>query len=93
MAFLGEGKVTVGEIKCDTGYTDSFWCKYIHKCTYLQRTNFFVTDEIKPLKESLKETKATWNLIYKLDKKKKKRKNVHLVELSHINRKAKFRNP
>lgn len=93
MAFLGEGKVTVGKIKCDTGYTDSFWCKYIHKCTYLQRTNFFVTDEIKPLKESLKETKATWNLIYKLDKKRRRRKMCIWWSFPIQIEKPKFRSP
>lgn len=89
MAFLGEGKVTVGEIKCDTGYTDSFWCKYIHKCTYLQRTIFFVTDEIKPLKESLKETKATWNLIYILTKRKMYIRWSFPIQIE----KPKFQNP
>lgn len=63
------------------------------------KTNPFVTDELKPLKESLKETlskkkslKETKQLgisHFKIRQKRKEEKIVHLVELFHKNRKAK----
>lgn len=53
------------------------------------KTNPFVTDELKPLKESVKETKQLGISHFKIRQKRKEEKIVHLVELFHTNRKAK----
>ncbi|WZY72952.1 hypothetical protein YC2023_005192 [Brassica napus] len=53
------------------------------------RTKLIVTDELQPLKESLKETKATWNLIYILTKRKMYIRWSFPIQIE----KPKFQNP
>jgi hypothetical protein len=41
--FLGEVKVTVGENWMWYGReSDTFWCKYIHKCNYVHTDEFLL---------------------------------------------------
>lgn len=79
------------KIECDTEQTNTFWCKYVHKCNYLHKDESFCNWRTRTIKGKYERDDSNLESHFKLDK--KKRKCTFGGAFPYIYKSQRFKNP